>query len=97
MTFVMKQSFHCAEPQNQNGLGWKIMQFQLLCYRQGHLPLDQVAHSPIQPGLECFPGGGIHSLTGQPVPVSHHPHSEEFLPIISSKSALFQACHYMAF
>jgi len=21
------------------------------CYRQGHLPLDQVAHSPIQPGL----------------------------------------------
>ena len=25
-------------------------------------------------------GGGIHSLSGQPVPVSHHPHSEEFLP-----------------
>ena len=37
------------------------------CYRQGHLPLDQVAHSPIQPGLECFQGGGIHNLTGQPV------------------------------
>uniref|UniRef100_A0A669R3E7 PKHD1 ciliary IPT domain containing fibrocystin/polyductin n=1 Tax=Phasianus colchicus TaxID=9054 RepID=A0A669R3E7_PHACC len=32
--------------------------------RQGHLPLDQVAHSPIQPG---FQGGGIHSFTGQPV------------------------------
>jgi len=30
------------------------------CYRQGHLPLAQVAHSPIQPGLECFQGGGIH-------------------------------------
>ena len=43
-----------------------------LCYRQGHLPLDQVAHSPIQPGLECFQGGGIRNLTGQLVPVSHH-------------------------
>ena len=26
------------------------------CYRQGHLPLDQVAHSPIQPGLVVLPG-----------------------------------------
>ena len=31
-------------------------------YRQGHLPPDQVAHSPIQPGIECLQGGGIHSL-----------------------------------
>ena len=33
---------------------FKIISFQALCYRQGHLPLDQVARSPIQPGLECF-------------------------------------------
>ena len=46
---------------------FKIISFQPPCYRQGHLPLDQVAHSPIQPGLECFQGGGIHNLTGQPV------------------------------
>jgi len=24
------------------------------CHGQGHLPLDQVAQSPIQPGLEHF-------------------------------------------
>jgi len=62
---------------------FKIISFQYSCYRQGHLSLDQVAKSPIQPGLECFQGGGsIHSLSGQPVPVSHHPHSKEFLPDI---------------
>jgi len=44
-----------------------------------HLPLDQVAQSPIQPGLEHLQGGGIHSFSGQPVPVPHHRHSEEFL------------------
>ena len=27
---------------------------------QGYLPLSQVAHSPIQPGLECFQAGGIY-------------------------------------
>ena len=37
---------------------FKIMYFQPQCYRQGRLPLDQVAHSPIQPGLECYWGGG---------------------------------------
>ena len=37
---------------------FKIIQSQPPRYMQGHLPLDQVAHSPIQPGLECFQGGG---------------------------------------
>jgi len=31
---------------------------------QGHLKLDQVAQSPIQPGLERFQGGGIHNFSG---------------------------------
>jgi len=44
------------------------------CHGQGHLPLDQVAQSPIQPGLEHCQGGGIHNFSGQPVPVSHHTH-----------------------
>ncbi|KAK4822067.1 hypothetical protein QYF61_009328 [Mycteria americana] len=35
---------------------------------QGHLPLDQVAQSPIQPGLKHFQGGAIHNFSGQPVP-----------------------------
>ena len=34
-------------------------------YRQGHFLLDQVAHSSIQPVLECFQGRSIHDLTGQ--------------------------------
>jgi len=45
--------------ESQDGLGWNG---QLrpprsnACYRQGHLPLDWVAHSPIQPGLEHSQG-----------------------------------------
>jgi len=34
----------------------KIIYFQPPCHGQGHLPLDQVAQSPIQPGLEGFGG-----------------------------------------
>ncbi|KAK4812888.1 LOW QUALITY PROTEIN: hypothetical protein QYF61_024244 [Mycteria americana] len=41
-------------------------------HRSGHLQLDQVAQSPTQPGLEHFQGWGIHSFSGQPVPVPHH-------------------------
>lgn len=28
---------------------------------QGHLAVEQVAHSPAQPGLESLQGGGTHS------------------------------------
>jgi len=31
---------------------FKIIQFQALRYKHGHLLVDQVAHSPMQPGLE---------------------------------------------
>ena len=61
---------------------FKIMQFQPPCYRQGHLPLDSVAQSLSQPGLECLQGQCIHNLSEQPVPVSHHPQSKQFLPNI---------------
>ncbi|KAK4823976.1 hypothetical protein QYF61_008595 [Mycteria americana] len=50
------------------------------CNEQGHLQLDQVAQSPVQPGLECFQGWSIYHLSGQPVPVFHHPQCKEFLP-----------------
>jgi len=43
----------------------KIIWFQSPCHEQGHPPLDQVAQSSIQPGLEQFQGGGIHSFSGQ--------------------------------
>ena len=42
----------------------KIIWFQAICHGQGHLPVDQVAQSPIQPGLEHCQGGGIHSFSG---------------------------------
>jgi len=56
-----------------------IIWFQPPCHEQGHLPLDQVAQSSIQPGLEHFQEGGIYIFSGQPVPVFDHPHGEEFL------------------
>jgi len=46
---------------------------QLPCNKYGHLQLDQVAQSPVQPGLECFQGWGIYHLSGKLVPVFHHP------------------------
>jgi len=52
------------------------------CHGQKYLSLDQVAQSPIQPELEYFQGWGIYHLSGQPVPVPHHPHCKKFLRII---------------
>jgi len=60
------------------------------CSEQGHLQLDQAAQSPVQPGLECFQGWGLLYLSGQPVPVFHHPHGKKCLPYIQSKSTLSQ-------
>jgi len=68
----------------------QIIQLQPPCREQGHLPPDQVAESPVQPGLEHCQGGGSHSFSGQPVPVPHHPHGKEFHPNIESKSDVFQ-------
>jgi len=39
---------------------------QLPCSEQGHLPLDQVAQSPLQPGLECFQGWASTTTLGNP-------------------------------
>ena len=50
------------------------------CSEQGHLQLDQVAQSPVQPGLECFQGWGLHYLSGKPVSVFHHTHCKKYPP-----------------
>jgi len=55
----------------------KLIWFQPPCREQGHLPLDQVAQSSIQPGPEHCQGGGSHSFSGQSGPGPHRPHSEE--------------------
>jgi len=52
------------------------------CHEQGHLQLEQVAQSPVQPDLEGFQGGGISHLSGQPGPGFHHPRHKEFFPYI---------------
>lgn len=40
---------------------------------QEHLPLEEAAHRPTQPGLEQCRGWGDHNHSGQPVPVPYHP------------------------
>lgn len=47
--------------------------------------------SPIHPGPKLFPVWGIHNISGQPVPVPHHPHGKELLPNISPSSTLFHS------
>ena len=62
------------------------------CSEQGYLLLDQVAQSPVQPGLECFQGWGFYHLSGQPLPMFHHLHHKTFVPFvpfIHSESPIF--------
>ncbi|KAK4825368.1 hypothetical protein QYF61_027121 [Mycteria americana] len=70
-----------TESQNHRIIEWFWLEgtfkghpVQSPCNEQGHLQLDQVAQSPIQPDLDCLQGWGIHHLSGKPVPVFHHPH-----------------------
>jgi len=69
------------------------IQFNFPCHGQGHLPLDQVAHGPIQSELEQLQRCGIHCFSEQQASMPHHPFSkggeEEFLPYVKSKSLLF--------
>ena len=46
--------------------------------KQGHL--QQAAQDLIQAGPEYLQRRRLHHLPGQPVPVLHHPQSEEDLP-----------------
>jgi len=48
--------------------------------KQGHL--QQAAQDLVQAGL--------HDLPGQPVPVLHHPQSEEFLPHVQLELPMLQ-------
>jgi len=46
--------------------------------KQGHL--QQAAQDLVQAGLEYLQRRRIHNLSGQPIPVLHHPLSEQVLP-----------------
>jgi len=56
----------------------KIVQFQPACYRQGHLPLDRVAHSPMQ---------SSHAIT----PLTAHTESPEMLSLTPEAVLLMHA------
>ena len=64
----------------------RINKIQLPCHRQGCQALDQVldqiAQGPDRPSLKHLQGWGIHNLSGQPVPVPHHPLREKLPPDI---------------
>ena len=73
----------CCKSQNHR-MAWVGWDHQVLTslLQAGLQPLeqvlDQIAQCAIQPGLKHLWGRGIHSLSGQPVPVPHHPLCENF-------------------
>lgn len=62
---------------------------QLPCNKQGQLQLGHVAQSPIQSDLECLHGQIIQHLSGQHVPLPHHPYGRKLLPYNPSKSSFY--------
>lgn len=53
------------------------------CNEQEQLQLDQFAQSPVQTDLKCLQGWDIHHISGQPVPLPHHPCRKNFFLISS--------------
>ena len=56
--------------------------------KQGHL--QQAAQDFVQAGLEYLQRRRLHNLPGQPVPVLHHPQSEEVIPHVQTELPLLQ-------
>lgn len=61
---------------------------QLPCKEQGHLKLNQVVQSPVQPDLKSFQGWDIHQFPGQNFPVPHHSQQKKILAYIRSEVTL---------
>jgi len=58
--------------------------------KQGHL--QQAAQDLVQPGFEYPQRRRLHNPSGQPVPVLHHPQSEEVLPHVQMNLLCFSLC-----
>ena len=56
--------------------------------KQGHL--QQAAQDLVQVGLEYLRRRRLHNLSGQPVPVLHHPQREEVLPHVQMDLPMLQ-------
>ena len=52
--------------------------------------VDQVAQGLVQLSLESLQGQGIHHISGQPVPVPHHPLCKRPFPYIQPTSTIFK-------
>jgi len=52
--------------------------------------LQQAAQDLSQVGLEYLQRRRLHNLPGQPVPVLHHPQSEEVLPRVQMELPMIQ-------
>ena len=79
----------------------RIIKLQRPCLMQGCQPprliLDQAVLGPIQPGLECVQGQGIHNLSGQPIPAPHHCLCKEFPPDIQGNNYIFDGSLHSKF
>jgi len=53
--------------------------------------LQQAAQDLVQAGLEYLQRRRFHNLSGQPVPVLHHPHREEVLPHVQTELPMLQS------
>jgi len=56
--------------------------------KQGHL--QEATQDLVQAGFEYLQRRRLHSLPGQPVPVLHHPQSEEILPHVQLELPMLQ-------
>jgi len=52
--------------------------------------LEQTAQDLVQVGFEYLQRRRIHNLSGEPVPVLHHPQSEEVLPHVQMELPMLQ-------
>jgi len=56
--------------------------------KQSHL--EQAAQDLVQAGLEYLQRRRLHNSSGQPVPVLHHPQSEEDFPHVQTELPVLQ-------
>lgn len=52
--------------------------------------LNHVTHDYVQTAFGSLQRGRLHNLSGQCVPVLHHPDSEEALPYVQGELPMFQ-------
>jgi len=52
--------------------------------------IDQIAQGLIHPRLENLQGRSINHISGQPVPVPHHPHCKRLFLDVQTKSTVFK-------